>query len=155
MDDADLIPDPDFAPIRTAISLADLAREPASHLGRLRESGRPAMLTVDGGEELVILSASAHKRLIRRLNHAEATVGIYRGLDEVRRGETVPLDEAFRQIREDAARRLEQSRALREQDETILAIQEGLDSIARGEGRPAREALEEIRARVKGERANQ
>jgi predicted transcriptional regulator len=113
------------------------------------------MLIVEGGEELVILSASAHKRLIQRLNRAEATVGIYRGLESARRGEGVPLDEAFRQIREDAARRLEQSRALREQDETILAIQEGLDSIARGEGRPAREALAEIRARVKGERASE
>jgi predicted transcriptional regulator len=149
MDDADLIPDPVFAPIRAAVSLEDLAREPAGHLERLRESGRPAMLVVDGREEVVIQSADAHKRLIQRLDRAEATVGIRRGLDGARRGEGVPLDEAFRQIREDADRR----RELREQAETIIAIQEGLESIARGEGRPAREALEEIRARVKGERA--
>jgi predicted transcriptional regulator len=149
MNDADLIPDSVFAPIRTSISLEDLAREPAIHLERLRESGRPARVVVDGGEAAVIQSADAHKRLIQRLDRAEATVGIYPGLDEARRGEAVPLDEAFRQIREDAARR----RELREQAETVVAIQEGLESIARGEGRPAREALDEIRARVKGERA--
>ncbi len=51
---------------------------------------------------------------------------------------------------QDIVDELEQSRALREQAETILAIQEGFEAIARGEGRPAREALAEIRARVKG-----
>jgi hypothetical protein len=148
MDDADLIPDPVFAPIRTAISLEDLAREPATHLERLRESGRPAMLVVDGGEEVVIQSADAHRRLIQRLDRAEATVAIRRSLDGARRGEGVPLDEAFRQIREDAARR----RDIRERAETVVAIQEGLESIDRGEGRPAHEAFDEIRARVKGDR---
>jgi hypothetical protein len=151
MDDADLIPDPVFAPIRTEISLEDFAREPAGHLGRLRESGRPAMLIAEGGEEVVIQSTDAYRRLIQRLDRAEATVGIYRGIESGRRGEALPLDEAFRQIREDAARRLEKSRMSREEADAVLAIQEGLESISRGEGRPAREALAEIRTRVKGE----
>jgi len=100
--------------VRDIYSLTDFQRNAREHVKRLHKTGRPAVLTVNGKAQVVVLDAESYQDIV----------------DE-----------------------LEQSRALREQAETILAIQEGFESISRGEGRPAREAFAEIRARVKGSRA--
>jgi predicted transcriptional regulator len=108
-------------------------------------------MAAEDGTDIVILSVEAYQELLAKLDRAEALVGIYRGQEDIRNGRTLPLDEAFRRIRERAREResLDEHVDL----EAIAAIQEGLDEIARGGGRPAREALAEIRARVEGEQA--
>jgi hypothetical protein len=97
--------DPKLPPKFDELSLEELERDPRGCIERLRTSARPAKLAADGEPELVVQSLEAYQHLLERLKRAEATVGIYRGLDEVRRGETVPLDQAFREIRERAAKR--------------------------------------------------
>ena len=48
-------------------SLTDFARNTRAHLDRLRRTGRPELLTVNGKAEVVIQSAAAYQRLIESL----------------------------------------------------------------------------------------
>jgi prevent-host-death family protein len=48
-------------------SLTDFARNTKAHLKRLRRTGRPELLTVNGKAEVVVQSAAAYQRLIESL----------------------------------------------------------------------------------------
>ncbi len=48
-------------------SLTDFARNTKEHLKRLRRTGRPELLTVNGKAEVVVQSAFAYQRLINLL----------------------------------------------------------------------------------------
>ena len=48
-------------------SLTNFARNTKAHLKRLRRTGRPLLLTVNGKAEVVIQNASAYQRLIESL----------------------------------------------------------------------------------------
>jgi PHD/YefM family antitoxin component YafN of YafNO toxin-antitoxin module len=84
---------------------ADFQRDMPEHLDRLRQTGRPTVLTVNGKAELVVHSAEAFQQLMERLDYAETVVGTLKGRESVRRGDTLPLDEAFEQIRNGTWRR--------------------------------------------------
>ncbi len=45
-------------------SLTDFARNTKAHLKRLRRTGRPELLTVNGKAEVVVQNAAAYQRLI-------------------------------------------------------------------------------------------
>jgi PHD/YefM family antitoxin component YafN of YafNO toxin-antitoxin module len=47
--------------------LTDFARNTKAHLARLRRTGRPELLTVNGKAEVVVQSAAAYQRLIEAL----------------------------------------------------------------------------------------
>ena len=48
-------------------SLTDFARNTKAHLRRLRRTGRPELLTVNGKAEVVVQNAAAYQRLIEVL----------------------------------------------------------------------------------------
>jgi prevent-host-death family protein len=48
-------------------SLTDFARNTKAHLKRLRRTGRPELLTVNGKAEVVVQSASAYQRLLNSM----------------------------------------------------------------------------------------
>jgi Antitoxin Phd_YefM, type II toxin-antitoxin system len=48
-------------------SLTDFARNTKAHLKRLRRTGRPELLTVNGKAEVVVQSAPAYQRLLNLL----------------------------------------------------------------------------------------
>jgi PHD/YefM family antitoxin component YafN of YafNO toxin-antitoxin module len=48
-------------------SLTDFNRNTKAHLKRLRRTGRPELLTVNGKAEVVVQNASAYQRLINLL----------------------------------------------------------------------------------------
>jgi PHD/YefM family antitoxin component YafN of YafNO toxin-antitoxin module len=80
-------------------SLTDFQRNAREHIHRLRQSGRPAVLTVNGKAEVVVQDAEAYQELLDRLDRAEAIVGINRGLVSMRRGEGRPADEVDGELR--------------------------------------------------------
>jgi prevent-host-death family protein len=49
------------------ISLTEFSRNAKAHLKRLRQTGRPELLTVNGRAEVVVQNASAYQRLIEAL----------------------------------------------------------------------------------------
>ncbi len=48
-------------------SLTDFAKNAKAHIKRLKRTGRPELLTVNGKAEVVIQNASAYQRLIEEL----------------------------------------------------------------------------------------
>ncbi|HZG43043.1 MAG TPA: type II toxin-antitoxin system Phd/YefM family antitoxin [Longimicrobium sp.] len=80
-------------------SLSDFQRGAREHIRRLRETRRPAVLTVNGRAEVVVQEASAYQELLDRLDRAEAIAGINRGLVSMRRGEGRPAEEALEELR--------------------------------------------------------
>ena len=48
-------------------SLTDFTRNTKAHLTKLRRTGRPELLTVNGKAEVVVQNASAYERLLKSL----------------------------------------------------------------------------------------
>jgi len=72
-------------------SMSDFQRNTKEHLRRLKRSGKPAVLTVNGQAEVVIQSAEAYQRLLDNQRLVETIRGIGRGLEQAKRGEGRPM----------------------------------------------------------------
>jgi prevent-host-death family protein len=73
--------------------VSDFSRKPAEHIKRLKETGRPEILTVNGKAELVIQSAKAYEEMVDLLGTLEK---IARAAKEHDEGQGIPVDEFFR-----------------------------------------------------------
>jgi hypothetical protein len=82
-------------------SLTDFQRNTRDHVVRHRETGRPAVLTVNGKAELVVQDAAAYQDLLERLERAETIAGIQRGQLSASRGAGIPADEALKTLRDE------------------------------------------------------
>lgn len=80
-------------------SLSDFQRNTKDHVTRLKESGKPTVLTVNGKAELVVLSASSFQKIADQVERAETIEGIRRGLEEAKSGKGRTAKEAFESIR--------------------------------------------------------
>ena len=80
-------------------SLSDFQRNTKTHLARLKETGQPAVLTVNGKAALVVLDAETFQTLSDKVERAEAIEGIRRGLAEAKAGKGRPAREALEAIR--------------------------------------------------------
>ncbi|MFH1805343.1 MAG: type II toxin-antitoxin system Phd/YefM family antitoxin [Pseudomonadota bacterium] len=67
--------------------LTEFKRDTATFTARLRETGQPAILTVNGKASLVVMDAGAWQDMQNRLDHADAMAAIRKGLDQARNGE--------------------------------------------------------------------
>jgi PHD/YefM family antitoxin component YafN of YafNO toxin-antitoxin module len=74
-------------------SLTDFQRNAKSHLRRLKSTGRPEVLTVNGRAELIVQDAAAFEDML------DAIRGIQRGLDEMKAGKGEPARKVLDRIR--------------------------------------------------------
>ena len=74
-------------------SLTDFQRNTKSHLKRLKSTGRPEVLTVNGKAELIVQDAAAYEETL------DAIHGIQRGLDAMKTGTGKPFRVALDEIR--------------------------------------------------------
>jgi PHD/YefM family antitoxin component YafN of YafNO toxin-antitoxin module len=74
-------------------SLTDFQRNTKAHLKRLKTTGRPEVLTVNGKAELIIQNAAAYEETL------DAIRGIQRGLDEKAAGKGQPARVVLNRIR--------------------------------------------------------
>lgn len=74
-------------------SLTDFQRNTKAHLKRLKSTGRPEVLTVNGKAELIVQDAAAFEEMI------DAIRGIQRGLDEAAVGKGEPARKVLDRIR--------------------------------------------------------
>ena len=80
-------------------SLTDFQRHAKEHIERLKQTGRPEVLTVNGKAELVVQDAAAYQKLLDLLDRAEALEGIRRGLESMHRGDGRLAAEVFQDLR--------------------------------------------------------
>ncbi len=74
-------------------SLTDFNRNTREHIARLKETGKPEVLTVNGKAEVVVQDAAAYQKLLDDLDYQETVEGIRQGLDSIERGEGKPMRE--------------------------------------------------------------
>src|SRR5450756_1974987 len=72
-------------------SLSDFQRNAKDHIRKLKESGEPAILTVNGEAEVVVQSAEAYQKLLDDRELLESIRGVSRGLEQAKRGEGQPM----------------------------------------------------------------
>ena len=58
--------------IQDILSLTEFHRHSREHIERLRATGRPEVLTINGRAEIVVQHASAYQELLERLRQYEA-----------------------------------------------------------------------------------
>jgi PHD/YefM family antitoxin component YafN of YafNO toxin-antitoxin module len=80
-------------------SLTHFQRNTKEHLERLKTTGRPEVLTVNGKAALVVQDAGSYQKLLEALERVEALEGIRRGLKSMKRGEGRPLKDVLRKLR--------------------------------------------------------
>jgi hypothetical protein len=71
----------------------DFPRNTKTHLQRLRATGRPEVLTVNGKAELIVQNAAAYEEMLNAIR------GIQRGLDAMKQGTGKPYRQALDEIR--------------------------------------------------------
>ena len=72
-------------------SLSEFQRNTKVLIRKLKKSGKPAVLTVNGQAQVVIQSADAYQQLLDDQQLLETIRGVSRGLEQANRGEGRPL----------------------------------------------------------------
>jgi prevent-host-death family protein len=72
-------------------SLSDFKRNTGEFLDRMRGSGHPLVLTINGTAEIVVQDAASYQKLLDRVDQLEALEGIKRGRADVEAGRVTPL----------------------------------------------------------------
>lgn len=77
-------------------SLSDFKRNTSELLDRLKKTGNPLVLTINGKAEVVVQDAEVYQELLERVATVE---GIQRGLADVKSGRTKPARAVFNRLR--------------------------------------------------------
>jgi prevent-host-death family protein len=67
--------------------LTEFKRETSRFVARLKETGRPSVLTVNGKPSVVVMDAAAWQDMQDQIDYAQTVAGIRKGLDQARAGE--------------------------------------------------------------------
>jgi prevent-host-death family protein len=81
-------------------SLTNFKRNTTDFLKRLRKTGQPVVLTVNGKAELVVQDAASYQKLLEVVDRLEAIEGIKRSMASFERGEGRPVWEALEELRQ-------------------------------------------------------
>ena len=77
-------------------SLSDFKRKTSELLDRLKKTGHPLVLTINGRAEVVVQDAGAYQELLDRVETIEA---LQRGFADVKAGRTKPARDVFERLR--------------------------------------------------------
>src|SRR5689334_10195570 len=86
-------------------ALSDFQRNAKSHIRRLRKTGRPEILTVNGRAAVVIQDAETYRRAMAAAAHAAEIAAVDEALEQMKAGLGIPLEQVDRQLRKEFARR--------------------------------------------------
>ncbi|MCH8923573.1 MAG: type II toxin-antitoxin system Phd/YefM family antitoxin [Planctomycetes bacterium] len=86
--------------VKNIHSLTDFNRNTREHVDRLKESGEPEVLTVNGRAEVVVQDAGAYQQLLDEVDYAQTVRILRKRLAAYHSGEKgLDVDEAFTRIR--------------------------------------------------------
>lgn len=66
---------------------------------RLKETGEPVVLAVDGGVDVVVQDADSYRKLLDEVERARTLDGIRRGLEDMKAGRTLTLEQFKEHVR--------------------------------------------------------
>lgn len=79
-------------------SLSDFQRNAKSYLQRLKETGEPEILTVNGKAEVVVQDATAYQKLIEDAEAVRTLQAIRVSFEEAKRGNGRPMREFLAEL---------------------------------------------------------
>jgi PHD/YefM family antitoxin component YafN of YafNO toxin-antitoxin module len=80
-------------------SLTEFQREAKSHIQRLKRTGKPEVLTVNGRAEIIVQDAKAYQKLLNVLDQAQAIVAVQEGLESTHKKQGQPAKKVLNRIR--------------------------------------------------------
>lgn len=80
-------------------SLTAFKRNTNEYVKKIKKSGTPLVLTVNGKAEIVVQDAESYQRMLEVLDRAEAIEAVREGLESVRQGKTISLDQFDKEMR--------------------------------------------------------
>ena len=84
--------------------LTDFKRNTPEFLRKLKETGSPVVLTINGRAELVVQDAASYQRLWNIVERLETIQAVKESLATADRGEGTPIDDAFDALEKDLRR---------------------------------------------------
>jgi prevent-host-death family protein len=84
-------------------SLSNFKRNTPEFLRRLKESGHPVILTVNGKAELVVQDTASYQRLAElaeRAERAERMEALRASVEEMRAGQAIPAEDVLAELRQ-------------------------------------------------------
>ena len=79
--------------------MSDFKRNSREFLERMRETGNPVVLTINGKAEVVVQDAASYQRLLNYIDDMETLEGIKRGLADVEAGRVTPVEKFEKDFR--------------------------------------------------------
>ena len=79
-------------------SLTDFQRNAREHIDRLKQTGKPEVLTVNGQAEVVVQSAEAYQSLLEDAELAQSLKALRKSIDQANRDEGRPAREVLEEI---------------------------------------------------------
>lgn len=80
-------------------SLTAFKRNTTEYVRRMKKSGTPLVLTVNGKAEVVVQDAESYQRMLELLDRAETIEAVQEGLESVKQGKTMSLDQFDKEMR--------------------------------------------------------
>lgn len=81
--------------------VTDFVRNYKSYLGRIKETGNPEVLTVNGKPEYVILDAASYQKVADELEHVRFIRAVNEGVADMKADRGLPAKAAFGQIQDE------------------------------------------------------
>ncbi|MEA2554141.1 MAG: hypothetical protein QOJ65_2317 [Fimbriimonadaceae bacterium] len=81
--------------------MSDFVRNYKAFLQRIKQTGRPEVLTVNGRPEYVILDAESYQKIADELERARFVQAVREGIDQMKAGDGASPKEAFDKVRSD------------------------------------------------------
>jgi prevent-host-death family protein len=76
-------------------SLSNFKRNTAQYVARMKKTGRPVVLTINGKAELIVQDAASYQRLLDLVDRVESLEFLRQSLEDVDAGRTKPMREAI------------------------------------------------------------
>jgi len=82
--------------------LTEFKRDTSRFVSRLKQTGRPAILTVNGKPSLVVIDAQAWQDIQGQIEYANTVAAIHAGLKQIRAGQGMDAEAFFDELGADA-----------------------------------------------------
>lgn len=79
-------------------SLSNFKRNTAEFLEKMRQTGKPIVLTINGKAQLVVQDAGSYQKLLELAERLETIEALKPAIDEMKRGEGESADKVFAEL---------------------------------------------------------
>jgi len=81
------------------VSLTAFRRNTTEYVERLKKSGRPLVLTINGRAEIVVQDVESYQRMLELVDRAATIEAVREGIESLRQGKTMSLDRFDKRMR--------------------------------------------------------